>query len=249
MNQWNLRPREPRKCHYCGKIGHIKDNCWALHGGPNTRRPEQPYGNRGQDIGAPRHQEGGRDAHQEEEVANVCHETEQVDYEIVLHAEELRLPITGGVMGVEGYFADEIVPEMSEFKVEDYSEVVEEVCVEGGDYLLPRNEEKMEPTGCDEELGLVARDVTSKRDEDDWWNAYIATAEATICPVSETEGANFVGSTDVKVRKDEVNEEIDSNDGWQVVKRKQSKTKKGTKVSTKFLLWYGSIPNPSGENA
>ena len=43
MNQWNLRPREPRKCHYCGKIGHIKDNCWALHGGPNTRRPEQPY--------------------------------------------------------------------------------------------------------------------------------------------------------------------------------------------------------------
>ena len=107
----------------------------------------------------------------------------------------------------------------------------------------------MEPTGCDEELGLVARDVTSKRDEDDWWNAYIATAEATICPVSETEGANFAGSTDVKVRKDEVNEEIDSNDGWQVVKRKQSKTKKGTKVSTKFLLWYGSIPNPSGENA
>ena len=42
-NQWNLRPREPRKCHYCGKIGHIKDNCWALHGGPNTTRPEQPY--------------------------------------------------------------------------------------------------------------------------------------------------------------------------------------------------------------
>ena len=43
MNQWNSRPREPRKCHYCGKIGHIKDNCWALHGGPNTTRPEQPY--------------------------------------------------------------------------------------------------------------------------------------------------------------------------------------------------------------
>ena len=132
MNQWNSRPREPRKCHYCGKIGHIKDNCWALHGGPNTRQPEQPYGNRGQDTGAPRHQEGGRDAHQEEEVANVCHEAEQgVDYEIVLHAEEMTLPIIGGVMSMEGYFADEIVPETSEFDVEDYSEVVDEECVEG----------------------------------------------------------------------------------------------------------------------
>ena len=39
----------------------------------------------------------------------MCHEAEQVDYEIVLHAEEMRLPITGGaVMSVEEYFADEI---------------------------------------------------------------------------------------------------------------------------------------------
>jgi len=77
----------------------------------------------------------------------------------------------------------------------------------------------MELTGCDEELGMVARDVMSEnKDEDDWWNAYIATAEATMCPVSETEGANFAGYTDVKARKDEINKEIDSNDGWQVVK-------------------------------
>jgi len=104
--------------------------------------------------------------------------------------------------------------------------------VEGGDYLLPRNEENVEPTGYDEELGMVARDVMSKKDEDDWWGAYIATAEATMCPVVETEGANFAGNTDVKARKDEVNKEIDNNDGWQVVKRKQSKPKKGTKVKT-----------------
>jgi len=166
----------------------------------------------------------------------VCHEAEQVDYEIVLHAEEMRLPITGGaVMSVEGYFADEIVPETSEFDEEDFSEVVEEGCVEGGDHLLPRNEENMESTGYDEELGMVARDVTTseiERDEDDWWNAYIATAEATMCPVIETEGANFAGNTDIKARKDEVNEEMDSNDGWQVVKRKQSKPKKGMKVKT-----------------
>jgi len=162
----------------------------------------------------------------------VCHEAEQVDYEIVLHAEELRLPITGGVMGMEGYFADKIVPEMSEFEVEDYSEVVEDEYVEGRDYLLPRNEENVEPTGYDEELGMVARDVMGERDEDDWWNAYIATAEATMCPVIETQGANFAGNTDIKARKDKVNEETDSNDGWQVVKRKQSKPKKGTKAKT-----------------
>ena len=166
----------------------------------------------------------------------MCHEAEQVDYEIVLHAEEMRLPITGGaVMSVEGYFADEIVPETSEFDEEDFSEVVEEGCVEGGDHLLPRNEENMESTGYDEELGMVARDVTTseiERDEDDWWNAYIATTEATMCPVIETEGANFAGNTDIKARKDEVNEETDSNDGWQVVKRKQSKPKKRTKAKT-----------------
>ena len=45
---------------------------------------------------------------------------------------------------------------------------------------------------------MVARDVMSERDENDWWNAYIATAEATMCPVIETEGANFAGNTDVK---------------------------------------------------
>ena len=53
-----------------------------------------------------------------------------------------------------------------------------------------------------------------------------------MCPVIETEGANFAGNTDVKVRKDEINEETDSNNGWQVVKRKQSKPKKGTKAKT-----------------
>ena len=79
---------------------------------------------------------------------------------------------------------------------------------------------------------MVARDVMSEKDEDDWWNAYIAAAEATMCPVIETEGANFAGNTDVKVRKDEINEETDSNNGWQVVKRKQSKPKKGTKAKT-----------------
>ena len=40
----------------------------------------------------------------------MCHEAEQVDYEIVLHAEEMRLPIIGGVMSMAEYFADEIVP-------------------------------------------------------------------------------------------------------------------------------------------
>ena len=55
--------------------------------------------------------------------------------------------------------------------MDDYSEVVDEECMEGGDYLLPRNEENAEPTGCDEELGMVARDVMSEKDEDDWWNA------------------------------------------------------------------------------
>ena len=50
-----------------------------------------------------------------------------------------------------------------------------------------------------------------------------------MCPVIETKGANFAGNTDIKARKDEVNEETDSNDDWQVVKRKQSKPKKGTK--------------------
>ena len=44
-----------------------------------------------------------------------------MDYEIVLHAEEMRLPIIGGVMSMAAeYFADEIVPETNEFDVEDY---------------------------------------------------------------------------------------------------------------------------------
>jgi len=38
----------------------------------------------------------------------------------VLHAEEMRLPIIGGVMSMAEHFADEIVPETSEFDVEDY---------------------------------------------------------------------------------------------------------------------------------
>ena len=54
-----------------------------------------------------------------------------MDYEIVLHAEEMRLPIIGDVMSMAEHFADEIVPETSEFDVEDYSEVVDEECVEG----------------------------------------------------------------------------------------------------------------------
>ena len=63
-----------------------------------------------------------------------------------------------------------VVVVISRLKVKQ-SEIVKSVW-KGGDYLLPRNEENAEPTGCDEELGMVARDVMSEKDEDDWWNAY-----------------------------------------------------------------------------
>jgi len=214
MNQ-QWRPREVRKCHHCGKLGHIKEYCWQLHGGPNTGGPnntgrvsEQQMRN-SENI---RQQETTRERkNHSDEAGNVGQES-KVDHEIVLHAGVIMELVKKGMMDImvihpEVVEVDEVVLSEEEFEVDEVVESIEEECPE-------------ELNVCEVEQVLVMKESIGICDDEDWWEAYLVTADATMCPIADIEEAKFAGGSTIK---DE--EQANNDSGWEVVKKKQKPRK------------------------
>ena len=167
--QMNQQWRPVRKCHHCGKLGHIKEYCWQLHGGPNTGGPNN--------IGRGSEQRNSENVGQEvmrerenhsEEAGNMGQET-KVEHEIVLHAGVIMELAKKGMMDItvirpEVIEVDEVVLSEEEFGVDEVVDSIEEECPE-------------EPSICKEvEQALVMKESIEVGNDEDWWEAYLATA-------------------------------------------------------------------------
>jgi len=178
----NQQWRPVRKCHHCGKLGHIKEYCWQLHGGPNTGGPNNT--GRGSEQMRTSENIGQQEATRErennsKEAGNVGQET--VDHEIVLHAGVIMELAKKGMMDItvvcpEIIEVDEVVLSEEEIEVE-IDEVAEgiEDCPE-------------EPNICEVEQALVMKENIEVGNDEDWWEAYLATADATMCPIADRGG-------------------------------------------------------------
>jgi len=209
-----------RKCHHCGKLGHIKEYCWQLHGGPNTRGPNNTGRGSEQRILENNGQEATRERANSKEAGNVGQES-KVEHEIVLHAGVIMELARKGMMDImvvclEVIEVDEVVLSEEEFKVDEVVESIEEECPE-------------EPNICEVEQALVMKENIEVGDDEDWWEAYLATADATMCPIADIEEAKFAGGSTIK---DEEQANANNDIGWEVVKKKQ-KPRKAVKSDDK----------------
>jgi len=147
----------------------------------------------------------------------------KVEHEIVLHAGVIMELAKKGMMDImvvcpEVIEVDEVVLSGEEFEVEidEVVESIEEECPE-------------EPNICEVEQALVMKENIEVGDDEDWWEAYLATADATMCPIADIEEAKFAGGSTIK---DEEQANANNDIGWEVVKKKQ-KPRKAVKLDDK----------------
>ena len=149
-----------------------------------------------------------------EEAGNVGQES-KVEHEIVLHAGAIMELAKKGMMDImvvcpEVIEVDEVVLSEEEFEVEE-DEVAESIedCPE-------------EPNICKAEQALVMKENIEVGNDEDWWEAYLATADATMCPIADIEEAKFAGGL-ATTKDEQANANNDSE--WEVVKKKQKPKK------------------------
>jgi len=219
----NQQWRPVRKCHHCGKLGHIKEYCWQLHGGPNTGGPNNTGRVPEQRISENSGQEATRERENHSKEAGNVGQESKVEHEIVLHAGVIMELAKKGMMDImvvrpEVIEVDEVVLSGEEFEVEidEVVESIEEECPE-------------EPNICEVEQALVMKENIEVGDDEDWWEAYLATADATMCPIADIEEAKFAGGSTIK---DEEQANANNDIGWEVVKKKQ-KPRKAVKSDDK----------------
>ena len=147
----------------------------------------------------------------------------KVEHEIVLHAGVIMELAKKGMMDImvvcpEVIEVDEVVLSGEEFEVEidEVVESIEEECPE-------------EPNICEVEQALVMKENIEVGNDEDWWEAYLATADATMCPIADIEEAKFAGGSTIK---DEEQANANNDIGWEVVKKKQ-KPRKAVKLDDK----------------